>query len=54
MSRALRAYWAAMHRADSYDDAGDALEDLRQAEADEEFAAGCAMDDPETNDELPI
>jgi hypothetical protein len=46
--RALRDYYAAMRRADSYDDAADALEQLRQAELDEEYAADCAgMEDDE-------
>jgi hypothetical protein len=45
--RALRDYWQAMRRADSYDDAADAEEQLRQAELDEEYAADCTMEDDE-------
>lgn len=44
MTHALRNYWAAMRRADSYDDAADAEAALRQAELDEEVEASCADD----------
>lgn len=42
---AQRAYWAALARADSYDDAADAGADLQQAERDEEDAAEARVDD---------
>ena len=56
MTRALRDYHAAMRRADSYDDAADAEEALRQAEADEDFAADSAGmdDDCDPDDQLPL
>ena len=38
-SLAQRTYWARLARADSYDDAADAEEELRQATADEADAA---------------
>ena len=44
MTRALRDYYAAMRRADSYDDAADAEAALRQAELDDEVDAACADD----------
>ena len=42
---AQRTYWAALARADSYDDAADAEADLQQAGRDEEDAAEAMVDD---------
>jgi hypothetical protein len=39
VNRAQRDYWAALARADSYDDAADAEEELRQFAEDEADAA---------------
>ena len=53
---ALMHYRRQMHAADSFDDADDAEEELRQAEADEEYAADSAGmdDDCDPDDQLPL
>jgi response regulator of citrate/malate metabolism len=45
MTSAERRFHAAMKSADSYDDAAEAEEQLRQDQLDEEFAADSAQDD---------